>query len=258
MSWSSFEYNLWLDAGMPTENYKDSTGNIINPSKDVVFLHLDKILSRPDACFLPKLRGLETLKIDRYIGVVMPFNFSQLENLEFLSITARSDIDSLEYFPSEICHLKKLQDLKISGHRFNIVDRYICLLTNLHTLDLSHNRITKIPESFSLFPHLEKLNLADNISIDIKPILEIDSLRSLDLTDVQIVTGMATKLPAALVSLKYNKFSESFPTSLKALWNERSPEVDYATFQATVIRKLRDEALQIMDEELEKIVAEEN
>ena len=244
--WSSFEFQHWLDAGMPVENYKDVDGSIINPSKEVVFLSLENVLSRPDAHFIPKLEALESLTISRYVGTSLPFNFYHLQNLGSLSVTSNSSEDGLVGFPTSVCELGKLQDLKLTGHRFSTIDTLLYLVRDLRTLDLSHNRIIEVPETLSRLKYLEKLNLSDNITVNIEPILKIDSLRSLDLTYTR-VSGESTKLPGALLDFK---FSDTLPESLRTLW-EQSQGVDYPSFHAGVLGKLHDEALQIMEEERE-------
>ena len=149
-------------------------------------------------------------------------------------------------FPTGVCELGKLQDLKLTGHRFSTIDTLLYLARDLRTLDLSHNRIVEVPDTLSRLKYLEKLNLSDTITVNIEPILKIDSLRSLDLTYTQ-VTGEATKLPGALLAFK---FSDTLPESLRTLW-ERSRGVDYPAFHASVLGKLHNEALQIMEEERE-------
>ena len=247
--WSSFEFTRWLDADMPAENYKDANGSIINPSRDVVYMYLESKVSFQDAHFIANLQALEYLKMSLYDGTSLPFNFMMLQELIFLSISPASETSSLEVFPTAICQLKNLQDLKLSGHRFQHLDSLLYIAYDLHTLDLSNNRIVEVPTTLSRLKHLQRLNLSGNISVNIEPILEIDSLRFLDVTDT-VVTGFATKLPSALTHFLFGKSSDSFPESLLYLWNTRE-EVNYTTFHVNVIKKLQQEAYQIMDEELE-------
>ena len=235
--WSSKEFESWIIQ----ENY--------NEIPDAFYLGLNPITSFEKATAITHLRNLEYLKIYSYIGKSLPYGFFMLQNLTFLTITAHSHDESLEIFPPEIYKLTKLLQLKISGHRFNRIDSEIGNLQNLHDLDLSHNLISKIPESFA-FLNLTQLNLSHNVSIKMDTILAISSLISLDVRDVDTITSGNGMIPPSLEIFLYG---DSLPEILKDSWDVRGPEINYSLFRAKANKELRAEALEVMEDELEKI-----
>ena len=215
---------------------------------DAFYLSLDKAISRENVDRIPLLKNLEYLKIFCYIGKSLPVNFATLRNLISLTITPNNKNDSLDTFPSEICQLTKLQNLSISGHQFTSVDPLVGNLQELRFLDLSCNLICDIPESFASLKRLQTFNLSNNVHIDIDIILKIESLYSLNLSDVYNITGGADgQLPESLCEFKYG---DSLSNSLKETWIGRNP-INYQTFQANALGQLLKEALQVMHEELE-------
>jgi hypothetical protein len=233
--WSTKEFEQWV---------KSETA-----PPDVLYLSADKSISSEQATIITTLQTLEYLKMYSYIGKSLPSNFAMLGNLVFLTITSQSEDESFDSFPEEIYQLTKLQHLKISGHRFAQIDTEIGNLQELRTVDFSRNLIRNIPDSFSSLERLQKVNLSGNVNINMNPILAIDSLYSLDLRCVDtIMVQENAKLPH---SLAYFVYGQSMPDFLKDMWAERSPEIDYPAFQATMVRQLQKEALQVMQEELD-------
>ena len=233
--WSAKEFDTWI---------KKNDGT--NPN--VFYLSLDKPITYEQSIIITKLRELEYLKMHCYTGQSLPFNFEILENLVFLTISAQSESESFESFPHQICRLTNLQHLKISGHCFTSINDSIGNLENLITLDLSHNKLSEIPPNLSRLKRLQKLNLSFNSCINIDPALQIDSLLSLDLSGVDIITFRENiQFPESLTKFSY---SQSIPNYLKDMWISRLPEVDYNAFQTSVFNTLRKEGLEIMQDEL--------
>lgn len=242
--WSSFEFERWLEAGEPVENYMDDD-KIINPGTDVIHLYLDATSTVIHLSSVSKFKNLEYLKLCQYVGTELPQTVSTLRNLVFLSINSQPDT-SLTSFPEEVCQLEKLQDLKISGQRFTSVSNHITLLQDLHTLDLSRNLINEVP-NMSCLTRLQSINLSGNPSVNIDNVLRIDSLRTIDLTGVSTIVydGTDTRLPGALTTFIYG---DSMPDRLKDLWVERNRQVNFPAFRSMVQKKLHEEALKIMEE----------
>lgn len=244
--WSSIEFEKWLSAGQPVEKYLDADGNIVDPV-DVVHLNLENPITRDCATSIGKLENLQYLKISQYSGKTLPACFATLYNLQFLAISSDGRADSLEEFPSEICNLTTLEDLKLCGHSFTRLDSVIGNLENLYTLDLSNNMIQEIPETLTALKHLQKLYLSGNSIVDLNLVFRINSLQIVDLCEVGmfLYKEETVRFPECLVKLIHD---DSLPLVFKNRWSELNP--DYPKLISAINTKLYQQIVDLMEEEL--------
>jgi Leucine-rich repeat (LRR) protein len=88
----------------------------------------------------------------------IPENLNVIYTIEDLNI-----INVVNIFPRELCRLRNLKTLNLSGNQIQKIPREIYLLENLVTLNLSMNMIQKIPEEINQLKNLRNLYLSNNL-----------------------------------------------------------------------------------------------
>lgn len=105
--------------------------------------------SKPCKCacpmpdFLTQMTYLSRLEILNGNLATLPKNFSQLQNLEAISL----ETNAFEKFPEELFKLTKLKYVNLAFNQIAQIGSDIACLTSLKELDLQGNRIYELPEA---------------------------------------------------------------------------------------------------------------
>lgn len=161
-------------------------------------------------------RKLKRFRINQDIysdhGIACGYKIDANGHIISIAIQHREQI-YLEIFPSQICSLKNLEELRLVINKIKSIPNDINKLKNLRILDLSYNKIHHIPETLFELKFLKILDLnGNNIEIIPHSIGNLQSLTELDLGYNRIM-----EIPEALFNIKTLKILHLNQNQIKEL-----------------------------------------
>ena len=134
---------------------------------------------------------------------------AQLPNLIFLAL----GVCDLEQFPDQVCALKNLKGLDLTGNRIPTIPTSIKELPKLETVDLSNNSLSAFPSNLHLCPNLKYLELnnveaksaamAAQFGIGWNTLSTIDGLEHFKSLEQLILAGLLYKEDLAKLKTSY-------------------------------------------------------
>lgn len=184
-----------------------------NPGLIELFM-TDTALARNDCLDgLRRFANLRRLHLERVGLTAFPTDICQLAKLEEL----RLDGNAIERVPSELGQLQQLRSLSLANCQLSSFPAGIAALAELEVLDLSHNPLGEIPPGIERLSKLRELNIA-NCGLETLP----ESLAHLpNIKSIQATGNAFQHLPAGLKNLKSKLVIE---LKYKALYDEVARE----------------------------------
>ena len=137
------------------------------------------------------LKQLKNLILSGYFS--LEGNYSLLDNLEYLSITAERQDKNVLVMPQELQHCSNLRSLRITSKYLNM-DKFSFQGMNLDSLQLDNNNLNKLSDSIENLQSLVKIILSYNKFKDVPGKLQnLEHLKEIDLS-----VNMISKIPSFL------------------------------------------------------------
>ncbi|XP_031255492.1 disease resistance protein RPS4-like [Pistacia vera] len=204
--------------------------------------HSYNLIRTPDFTQIPNIESLDLegcislLEVHESVGL--------LTKLVLLNL---KDCKNLVSFPSSVCGLKSLKNLNLYGcSKLEKLPQNLGEVECLEELDLSGTAIRELPPSITLLTHLEKMSLRgcngqqnrtwtssiwslllpkryqDSICLSLANLMGLKSLRTLDLSDCNLLEGAIPNDLCSLVSLETLDLSRNHFVSLPSRMNQLS------------------------------------
>ncbi|XP_031270668.1 TMV resistance protein N-like isoform X2 [Pistacia vera] len=210
--------------------------------KSMKLSHSYNLIRTPDFTQIPNIESLDLegcislLEVHESVGL--------LTKLVLLNL---KDCKNLVSFPSSVCGLKSLKNLNLYGcSKLEKLPQNLGEVECLEELDLSGTAIRELPPSITLLTHLEKLSLRgcngqqnrtwtssiwslllpkryqDSMCLSLANLIGLKSLRTLDLSDCNLLEGAIPNDLCSLVSLETLDLSRNHFVSLPSRMNQLS------------------------------------